>query len=328
MSAAPDMRKLIDAVVASFRPMALDGGGWQDQELTLLTDLRERFICAGAAHLESVQNPQRWLQVGVRFKSQRQCRSFLQGGLGPSARRWLAERRIRRFFFMVKPPGLRLRFCGAALDHDLAPRLHRLLQRERTNGTLVGYEPGVYDAETYQFGGEIGLDIAHDLFTYDSLAILDLLRSEAPRETLPVLSLTVLNHLLAQLCADPWELWDGWCNMRLVQRIPTLSAAALAAAEARFQEQRELLAKTVWDRDSVLAELPPAQRRVLARYFAENVRLGRRLRQAARSGELLYGPRKIFPFYAIFQWNRWMFSLRTQAALAFYMQRLLDPKGA
>jgi thiopeptide-type bacteriocin biosynthesis protein len=328
MSEAPDMRQLIAAVVASFGPIALDDGGWQDAEIALLTDLRERFICAGAAHLENVHNPQRWLQVGVRFKSQRQCRSFLRGRLGPAAKRWLAERRIRHFFFMVKPPGLRLRFCGAGLDRDLAPRLHRLLDRERTDGTLVSYEPGVYDAETYQFGGDVGLDIAHDLFNYDSLAILDLLRSEAPRETLPVLSLTVLNHLLAELCADPWELWDGWCNMRLVQRIPTLDPGALAAAAARFEEQRELLARTVWDRDSVLAELPPPQRRVLTRYLAENVRLARRLRQAARSGELLYGPRKIFPFYAIFQWNRWMFSLRTQAALAFYMQRLLDPKGA
>ena len=322
---SPDMRELIDAIVASLRPFALDSDRWTAEELTLLTDLREQFIAAGAEHLKRVHNPARWLQVGVRFRGRAQRMSFLGGPLRQTVGRWLAEGRIERFFFMLKPPGLRLRFGGAALDRDLAPRLERLLERERSAGRLMRHEYGVYDAETYQFGGPIGLDIAHDFFTYDSLAILELLRYGTPVDTLPVLSLTVLNHLAAQICDDPWERWDAWCNLALA-RSKVDHPAALPRAEARFEAQRELLAQTVWEPDAVLAQLPPALRRVLTRYFENNQRLGNRLRDAARSGRLLYGPRKIFPFYVIFHWNRWMFPVETQLMLGFCMQRLLDPK--
>lgn len=322
----PDMRKLIDAVVASLELFRLEPDGWTAEELTLLTDLREQLIAAGAEHLERLHNPARWLQVGVRFQEQEQRLSFLAGPLRQAVVRWRSEGRIERFFFMAKPPGLRLRFGGAGLDQKLAPRLQRLLQRERAAGRLADYEYGVYDAETYQFGGPIGLEIAHDFFSYDSLAILDLLRHAAPPDALPVLSLTVLNHLAAQICDDGWERWDAWCNMDLTR--PRIDHPdALPDVEAQFQEQRELLAQTVWEPDAMLAQLPLAPRRVLARYFENNQRLGRRLRDAARSGRLLYGPRKIFPFYVIFHWNRWMFPIETQLMLGFFMQRLLDPKG-
>jgi thiopeptide-type bacteriocin biosynthesis protein len=323
----PDMRALIDAIVASLRPFALATDRWTTEELTLLTGLREELLTAGAEHLERVHNPARWLQMGVAFKDPEERLSFLCGPLRRAVGRWLSEGRIERFFFMLKPPGLRLRFCGAALDRDLAPRLLRLFERERSAGRLVSHEYGVYDAETYQFGGSFGLEIAHDFFSYDSLAILDLLHHDIPAETLPVLSLTVLNHLVAQICDDPWERWDAWCQMDLTRPMSS-DPTALTQAEASFAEQRELLAQTVWEPDAVVAQFPAASRRVLTRYFENNQRLGVRLRNAAKSGRLLYGARKIFPFYGIFHWNRWAIPSEMQILLGFFMRRLLDPKGS
>ncbi|MEM9558370.1 MAG: thiopeptide-type bacteriocin biosynthesis protein [Acidobacteriota bacterium] len=320
------MRRLIDAVIDSFQPMVPAESEWSGDQLTMLTDLREQFLAAGAEHLERTLNPTRWLQMGLGFRDTEQRLDFLCGALRAKLDDWRTVGAIDSFWFMIKPPGLRLRFSGAALHSGFEPRLRRFLDEEVAAGRLDDYATGIYDAETYQFGGVVGLGIAHDLFAADSLTILELLRLETPVEILPLLSLTVLNDFLRTICLDGWEIWDAWCNLELAQRLPELSAEGREITEANVVEQREVLAAAVWDPDEILNELELPVRDVLRRALDCNAELAERLDAAARSGRLLYGPRQIFPFYAIFQWNRWNFSLETQSTLALYMQRLLDPR--
>jgi thiopeptide-type bacteriocin biosynthesis protein len=322
------MRRLIDAIVANVRRAGLDHGEWSAEDLAQLADLQERFIVAGAEHLERSHNPARWLQYGLRFQHDDQRIAFLAGPLRKFVRKWLSGAGADRFFFMAKPPGLRLRFRGRMLERTLGPALQRLLERERQAGRLAGYEPGIYDMETYQFGGQVGLEIAHEFATYDSVAILDLLSHRTAADLLPLLSLTVLNDLAKRLCEDGWELWDAWRSLELAQRSLSPDAVASPAVSASFEEQRELVEQSLSRPDVIQGQLPARIRRVVVSYFDNNARVAERLAAAARSGELLYGVRKIFPFYVVFHWNRWLISREMQLTLTYFMQRLLDPKRA
>ncbi|MEM7052269.1 MAG: thiopeptide-type bacteriocin biosynthesis protein [Acidobacteriota bacterium] len=319
-------RRLVAAVVESFETPVLEAYDGDEEESLLFTDLRQQFILAGVEHLERFRNPTPWLQIGVAVRDGRQAFELLLGPLHRALRRWRADGRFEHFFFMLKEPGIRLRFAGPDLYRGLRPELIAVLDEELAAGRHLGHGMSVYDAETYQFGGETGLEIAHRLFTVDSLAILDLRAAEVRPQTLPILSLTLLNHLLRELTEDPWEMWDAWCNMRLTHRLPTLRPEGVARAEAGFERFRPALEKAVWRPEEVISELPAAARSVMRSSFEENVAVAERLRRAADEGQLLYGPRKIFPFYVIFQWNRWMIPLAMQRTLTLYMERLLDPK--
>jgi thiopeptide-type bacteriocin biosynthesis protein len=292
----------------------------------LLGDLRERFIVAGAECLEREHNNRRWLQIGVSFEDDDLREQFLHGALRRLAHRWTISGRVRFFFFMAKPPGLRLRFCGLRPERDIAPPLERLLAREVARGRIRAYEYGVYDSESYQFGGEKGIDIAHDYFTYDSLAFLDLLQCPVERGSFPLLSLTVLNNLLEHLCEDDWERWDAWSKMALARRAPSLDTSNRDRAIASLKDNHDALVASIWNSERILMALDEQTQNVIRGYFEQNARLAERLRRAARTNRLLYGFRDIFPFYVIFHWNRWLLDQEMQLSLTFFMDALLNPK--
>jgi thiopeptide-type bacteriocin biosynthesis protein len=328
-----DLRKLLDAVINSFEPCKLlaEERGWTVEEVAIVSHLRDVFIAAGIERVEKLQNPEHWLQIGARFEDGAQHRAFLGSDLARTVEGWLGEKLIRRFFFVNKPPGIRLRFSGRELDGEFASRLGGFLETERALGRLKGHELGVYDAETYQFGGEVGLDLCHDFFTYDSLAVLKLLALDLEDQLegdLTVLSLVLLNDLIARVCADEWERWDVWCNMRLAKRGLDSTELEREKLVAILGRNREVLLQVASKPGEVLKELSSAEQGIVTAYFTENERFARRLADAAKTGKLLFGPRKILPFYVVFHWNRLCFDLNTQVALSFFMQELLNPKGS
>ena len=320
---------LLDLLLQSYTQATIPIHTLSPDDLALLTRMRETFLAAGAAQVLADHDPTRWMQLGVQFQSREQHAAFLDADLARQVQGWLDRGLITAFFDMNKPPGVRLRFCGPRLQQTLAPELHAFLEARQAQGRLVRWEHGLYDPETWQFGGVAGLDLMHRFATADSLCacrLLDLERRDALTLDRASLSLLLLDHLLTQVVGDDWERWDVWGNMRLTGRVLDPSPAQHAALEADLAENREALLALLRRPDEVRAELSPEEQAIVADHHQAMTRVGQDLRRAAQQGQLTHGPRQILPFYIIFHWNRWMFDQPTQVALTWFMRALLDPK--
>jgi hypothetical protein len=111
--------------------------------------------------------------------------------------------------------------------------------------------------------------------------------------------------------------------MRLAGR--HLETAGKATVDSS-NENRKIIRELTFRPEKALRALDKADRALVRRYFALNRRLGEKLIRAERSGQLLYGLRKILPFYAVFHWNRLLLSIDMQRELVFLMETALNPK--
>jgi thiopeptide-type bacteriocin biosynthesis protein len=207
------------------------------------------------------------------------------------------------------------------------------LETERSADRITGFEYGLYEAEVHQFGGEVGIRLAHDFFTYDSQALLGLQRlkiREGIQEDLQILSLLVINHLLGRACGDSWEVWDAWRNLGDAGRRfrEDLPEALKARLEADFAGNRPLFELITARPGEALDALEPPVRSIVERFFSLNEVLIDSFRQAVSDRKLLFGPRTILPFFVIFHWNRWGFSDIEQRFLSDSMERLFNPKSS
>lgn len=261
----------------------------------------------------------RWLQMNVALERRDgqalpSARAVF-GGLAPLLAQWRRERAVSCWYFMRKPPDLRLRFQGPAPDADVVPALAALLRRLRRQGFVRRFFPSVYEPETFQFGGPEAMRLVHAHFAADSAAWLamDQLWAAGRASLTPeALTLAVINDLLCRTLGDGAEVWDVWCN--LAQRLPPLSAN---------QQPPEL---DIFGLGELLAEASPAEAAILRRYARANERLAVGLLRVWSRGRLLCGLRGIFPFVALFHFHRYGLPGSAQAALAAAMVEAFSPK--
>ena len=140
-------------------------------------------------------------------------------------------------------------------------------------------------------------------------------------------SLLVMCDLIAKIIEGEWEHWDVWCNMDLARRGVTIDGAVRESARAALAANRDMLEAIVFRPTELLEELDSEARRLVEDYFAHNAAVAEALNRAVRSGRLLYGVRKILPFYIIFHWNRLGLHRDKQLTLTLLMRGLLDPKA-
>jgi hypothetical protein len=190
---------------------------------------RDRFLAAGLAALRRAPDGREWTAVGLRPVDGRFAE--LCAELGTAARGLLAAG-ATNFFFMRKPPGLRVRLAGTP---DLAAALRSHVDSWRSDGLVVDVAPSVYEPEEHLFGGPVSMRYVHRLFTVDSLAWLD----HAARPGGPpawAFSLRLIRALLDGLEIVGWEDLDVWDRLRrqAFRTLPapvTGTAAYAAAAE-------------------------------------------------------------------------------------------------
>jgi thiopeptide-type bacteriocin biosynthesis protein len=333
MSRLPrDHQSIVDAVVASFNGAAVPGlvDSWSPTELGVMARVRDAFLAAGTEHVRRMLASESWLQVGLAFADAEQARRFQSASLLPAAvEMMLAEGLINDFFFMNKPPGMRLRFSIANGGEQAEDRIIELVTRARDAGLVEGHEFGIYDQETHQFGGAAGIDIFHQFSTHDSLAILKFRALEASgRITIDqsVLSLLAMNDLIARVAEDAWEQWDVWCEMRLTGRLVDATSEVAAELRQNMEENLALLEPLVFRRDEIIADLTAPEMELFEAYTLGNRAVASALREAGRARTLQHGPRKILPFFIIFHWNRLGLSIDEQVAFSFFMSELLSPK--
>jgi thiopeptide-type bacteriocin biosynthesis protein len=262
-----------------------------------------------------------WLQVNVALRR-------IDGSALASARvvlrqiaarlpEWRHERAVGCFFFMRKPPDLRVRFAGPDPVSRLRPELLGLLRTLRRTGAIEHFYCARYEPETRLFGGTAAIQLIHRHFDSDSCAWIAFDRlSEAGGVTpfaADTLSMAVLNDLFLRVLADRFEVWDTWCNL------VTLTGAAATDVDATLRLPIITL-------QSSMPSAATEQAGILRKYQRANEALSAGLRRLERAERLQTGLRSILPFVAMFHLHRHGYDQSRQAALARAMATAWNPR--
>jgi thiopeptide-type bacteriocin biosynthesis protein len=281
-----------------------------------LRPVRRAFLEAGLAAIEMrVRN--KWVQFGIEI-TDLPASPDIYNRMTQIVSEMFAEFSISNFFFMHKPPGLRLRFeTTTAGQFSLSEYLHdRLLSCQR-EGLISGIVPGIYEPETYLFGGAVSMISVHKLFTIDSLAWLQYhaLPSEVRDVSGPswALSLMMVRPLLDGLNIMDWEDLDVWDRIR--QRTGR-SLPDEILDEADFVEAAAGI-RSRWHNPHMLLEDLPTEVRKLFETYQSDVLSATAHWQSEyfKTRDAIIGPREAAALLIIFHWNRAALSLPRQSLL-------------
>lgn len=108
-----------------------------------------------------------------------------------------------RWWFLRKPPGVRVRIEAPTTPESWSVAAKAALS------SLGPAVLSVYEPERYRFGGDVGMDVAHDQFALDSTLAA---RYERISDHLVKVhwSAWLLDDLCLRLVDDPAEAWDAW----------------------------------------------------------------------------------------------------------------------
>lgn len=318
-------QRFVELLTAAFARAPIEDASLDEDERARLVRARALFLAGGAEAVTRQLGEERWAQIAVTFTDDDARARFVDQSLRDLVEPAFTAGVISGFFFLYKPPGLRLRFLGprsAWLEEDV----DALLARARDAGRLNAFRHELYDAESFIFGGPSGLDAFHAFSTADSRAVLALAADAAshPDDALdPMLaSLFVTGALARGVADDRFEAWDVWCNLALAGRVIPNDARLRASLDEELDANRAVLAAAVaGDLDAL--EPGPSERAELARLADAAREATARLRAA---GDLLAPPRKIVPFIMVHHWNRRRFDEATQLRLTHFAQSLTDPR--
>lgn len=227
--------------------------------------------------------------------------------LAPALLAWRSSGRLACFFFMRKPPDLRLRFLGdAELSHEVEAILHQLT----SSGQLERAFASVYEPEIERFGGAEAMEAVHAWFDADTAAWMTLDALAADGRALiaaEVLVSAVAADLVARTLADRAE------TMALWQRY---SADLGLADSGEVGPPVDELA-TLASRAGV--ELTP----VLESYLEANRALAEALASSWHAGTLSTGLRSVVGAVVLFHLHRHGLDAEGHARVARGMQRRL-----
>jgi thiopeptide-type bacteriocin biosynthesis protein len=283
---------------------------------------RDTFVRGGLDALAAgiYRDNNSWLQIGIRPHEELQARGELCHRIASLARTLLSESTVDDFFFMHKPPGLRLRFhiASPASSADVADVVHAEIMRWHAEKLIDHVEPGVYEPESHLFGGARSMSFVHALFTVDSLLWLDYHASRAGADDASspawLVSLAALRPVFAGLGITGWEdigVWDA------IRKKGGRRLEADKMSEPVYADIARGL-RAAWSRgDSIVDALDPTVKAIVGDLGSALLSGATRWRSSyfCQQGASL-GPRAAGALYVIFHWNRAGLSHTEQALLA------------
>jgi thiopeptide-type bacteriocin biosynthesis protein len=277
---------------------------------------RDVFLSAGLPAVRLLTAPSCWIHIGLGFAHGQQSAVYTE--VLETARGLLDQTAVSNFFFMHKPPGLRIRFetpgwNKAEVERELSVRISSWISR----GLITTANPAVYEPESHLFGGPVSMASVHRLFTADSLAWLGYHRLVAANNTPGpnwVFSLALLNSLFAALHIVDWEDRDVWDRVRR-QAGRRLSPTSLGVEG--FAEARDGIHRTWRDKDSLYSQLSRPAATLVRKYDASAIAEGERWNAEYFTTSAAYvGPREAAAYYVVYHWNRGAMHSVRQALLA------------
>lgn len=283
----------------------------------LLSSIQEKLV-SEIFHQNRGKSNSYWAQMNVALERKTgdalPSARALFSRLSPTIARWRKENTLEHFFFIRKPPDVRLRFLVYNPQINLIPDLEKMLAELKQEGLIKYYFPSIYEPEIFQFGGEEAIDLIHAYFDIDSEAWikLDQLASSKSRTlTSDKLVMAVMNDLFIRTLQCPSEVWDVWCNLERI--ISSEEEIVFSATEPYLL-------------DSLLSHVSAEEKKILEEYLHANQELSAGLLRVWSSGKLLYGLRSILPFIAMFHFNRHGLDGEKQAVIASSMKEAWNPK--
>ncbi|MFI0165756.1 thiopeptide-type bacteriocin biosynthesis protein [Streptomyces sp. NPDC017095] len=262
---------------------------------------RRTFLAAGLAALRDHTPEGGWVQLGLAGAPG----ALPYDRLAATARELLDGGQARDFFFMHKPPGLRVRFRAA--EPSRAPDLRAALLRRLEPGRDSAWArpvAGVYEPETYLFGGPRSMPWVHALFTADSRAWLDV-HTAAAGDPAPAgwrVSLALLHAVFDGLGIVGWEHRGVW------QAVREETGRRLPGAPEDPDRRRAAAGIRAWwelSAEDRLGALPKPWRDVVREHAAAVGRAAERWhRHYFATGEATIGPRRAAAHHVVFHWNR------------------------
>ena len=269
-----------------------------------LTAARDALLSAGLPAVRRLTVPSCWIHIGLSVAHGRQSTVYAE--VLDTARYLLEQNTVSNFFFMHKPPGLRIRFelsgwNKTEVEREVSTRIDSWISK----GLITAANPGVYEPEAHLFGGPASMTSVHRLFTADSLAWLGYHRLVAANTTPGpnwVFSLALLSSLFAALQIVDWEDRDVWNRVR--------GQAGRRFIEGHlgvegFAEVADGIRRMWHDKDALYAQLSSSAVALVRTYAAYAVAEGERWNAEYFATPLAYiGPREAAAYYVVYHWNR------------------------
>ena len=190
--------------------------------------------------------------------------------------------------------------------------VNSILDGLTTAGLISRWWQTRYEPENVAFGGQSGMDIAHDLFCSDSSNILAYLRRGEPtlgRRELSVLLCSTLFRAAGQEWFECGDIWHRVARLRPIPaETPTDRLTELGESLRKLLTYDARPTGALFGTDGPLA--------FAASWAAAFNHAGHALAVAANEGALERGTRDILAHHVIFHWNRIGLPHKTQSILA------------
>ncbi|MGH3692883.1 MAG: thiopeptide-type bacteriocin biosynthesis protein [Pseudonocardiaceae bacterium] len=302
----------------------MDAATAEKMEPADLADAVEVYRRAGLQALEQ-QTASGWWQIYIQFADWNIAEQTAANHLAPLLLCAEEDGVVTAWWFMRKHPCWRLRLQPGPAGRTMKARLGAAFDALATDGRIAGWWPGNYEAETAAFGGDAGMDFAHDLFCDDSRAVVNLVRDGGVGLGRRELSLLLCGILMRAAGLEWYEQGDVWHRVALERPLPADIPTSKLTVMA--DDLKQLMRTDITPGGPLLGANGPLA--PVAGWAEAFRRAGRTLGAAARAGTLQRGLRDILSYLVIFHWNRLGLPARTQSILAWAARAaILEPPVA
>jgi thiopeptide-type bacteriocin biosynthesis protein len=256
-----------------------------------------------------------WWQVYLHFTSWPDAENVAASSLAPILKQAEASGLISSWWFIRKHPCWRLRLRPGANVRDMSEMkagVSAALDQVTADGLIERWRPGIYEPETAAFGGQAGIDAAHDLFHADSRAILNLPGHGSTTIGRRELSILLCGVLLRAAGLEWYEQGDVW--HLVAQERPLPGHVTADGLDSMADDVTRLIRADTTAGGPLLGA--GGSLAFAADWAAAFRRAGAALGAATRAGTLDRGIRHVLAYHVIFHWNRLGLPALTQGVLA------------
>jgi thiopeptide-type bacteriocin biosynthesis protein len=237
--------------------------------------------------------------------------------LEPLVTQWRSNDLLRWFFFMRKPPDVRVRFFTIVDRQQAIAQISELMYTLERENFINQFFFSDYEPESDRFGGLEAMKCVHQHFDADTSIWLILDHLDRHKlSTIPkdLLLPTVLHDLFSRALSSKISILAAWHSLRAL--IPTLPEATIPTIEL-------LSLETLSESQTVVGQ----EADVLQKYATANDILAKELVNLQHRGQLTEDLADILAAVAMFNFHRHGFDWHRSGKLIEAIIRILEQKN-